>query len=217
MNILEKIVTIGFPPNQYKREEFNKSQIVLHHTVSGRGVKGDINWWLTDPKRIATCIIIGHDGVPYQMFSSRFWAWHIGVKGKADLEKHSIGIEIDSWGPLYKTKKGVFYPVKYTKKGYRPDTTRSSVIAEDVIEYADGYRGFQYYEKYTQQQIETVVELARYWAKKYKISIAYNRDMWDVSERALAGSPGVWSHTSFRKNKSDIHPYPPLIEALKSL
>lgn len=217
MNILEKIVTIGFPPNQYIREEFDKFQIVLHNTVSGRGVKGDVNWWLIDPRRISTCIIVGHYGVPYQMFSSRFCAYHIGVKGRFDLEKHSIGIEIDSWGPLYKTKKGAFYPVRYTKKGYQPDTTRSSVIPEDVIEYADGYRGIQYYEKYTQQQIETVVELARYWAKKYKISIAYNRDMWDVSERALAGAEGVWSHTSFRKNKSDIHPYPPLIEALKSL
>ena len=57
-NILEKIVVLGFPPDQYYREATSKNQIILHHTVSGRGVKGDWNWWLTDKRRIATHIII---------------------------------------------------------------------------------------------------------------------------------------------------------------
>jgi len=125
MNILEKIVTIGFPADQYYREVTDKSQVCLHHTVSGRGVKGDITWWETDPLRIATCMIIHHDGTPYQLFSSRFWGHHLGIK-RAVFDKYGvqgsntflnmacIGIEIDSWGPLMDSG-GKWYPVKINK------------------------------------------------------------------------------------------------------
>ena len=41
--------------------------------------------------------------------------------------------------------------------------------------------------------------------------------MWEVSAEALKGKQGVWSHTSFRFDKSDIHPQPEIIEMLKSL
>ena len=41
--------------------------------------------------------------------------------------------------------------------------------------------------------------------------------MWDVSKNALTGKPGVWSHTSYRFDKSDIHPQQEVIDMLKSL
>ena len=31
------------------------------------------------------------------------------------------------------------------------------------------------------------------------------------------GSEGIWSHTNFRKDKSDVYPHPKLIEMLQSL
>ena len=231
-NILEKIITVGFPPNQYYREVTSKNQIVLHHTVSGRGVKGDINWWVSDPKRIATHMIIGHDGTPYQLYSSLFWGHHIGVKSSflkqeefADyrsrnvaLNKHSIGIEIDSWGPVMQ-KDSKWYPVKWStmSQKYVPNTSMRFVQKDRVQIYSDKYRGFYAYEKYTDAQIETVKDLLIYWKKKYNIPLKYNEKMWDVSRDALSGISGVWSHTSYRHDKSDVSPQPELIEMLKSL
>jgi len=56
-----------------------------------------------------------------------------------------------------------------------------------------------------------------FWNEKYKIPLDYNPTMFDVSQEALSGKAGIWSHTSFRKDKSDIHPQPELIQMLKSL
>ena len=99
---LDKIETVDFAEDRYFSETFKKSSIVLHHTVSGPGIRGDIGTWLKNANRVATCIIIGVDGTPNQLFSSKFWAWHLGA-GKATLDKHSIGIKLDNWGPLEPT------------------------------------------------------------------------------------------------------------------
>ena len=39
----------------------------------------------------------------------------------------------------------------------------------------------------------------------------------DFQPLALEGGEGIWSHTNFRKDKSDIYPHPKLIEMLRSL
>ena len=70
---LNKIETIDFPKDQYFSELFEKKQIVLHHTVSGPEVSGDVATWIKDTRRIATCIIIDGKGVPHQLFSSKYY------------------------------------------------------------------------------------------------------------------------------------------------
>ena len=41
--------------------------------------------------------------------------------------------------------------------------------------------------------------------------------MWDISQEALSGKAGIWSHTSFINYKSDCYPDERLIKMLKSL
>jgi hypothetical protein len=43
------IITEQFPDNQYVKEISKKSQIVIHHTVSGPGINGDVAWWKSTP------------------------------------------------------------------------------------------------------------------------------------------------------------------------
>jgi hypothetical protein len=46
------------------------------------------------------------------------------------------------------------------------------------------------------------------------------RGIWkafDYQPLATEGGSGIWSHTNFRKDKSDIYPHPKLIEMLRSL
>lgn len=229
---LSSINLVDFPDDQYYREITDKNQIIIHHTVSGDGVMGDINWWKMTKDRISTHVIIGRDGKIYQCYSSKYWGHHIGIQKKylmnygftdwktrnVLLNKKSIGIEIDSWGGLVKYDEK-FYPAKYDKitNTHIPNLDIKPIPKKNVITYEKGYRGFNYYEKYTNSQLKSLAELLKFWNKTYKIPLNYNSDMWDVSENALNGTSGVWSHTSFRADKSDAHPQKNLINLLRSL
>ena len=211
---LKKIVSIDFPVDQYYAVPTKKKQIVLHHTVSGVGVSGDVNHWLSDSARVATSIIISRDGTIHQCFSTKYWAHHLGIKTGAireagtsksnlELNQHSVGIELDSYGGL--VKKGKSFVTVYGNK----------VAAKDVVEYKEPYRGYSAYEKYTTKQIAALKDLLVYLCDKYSIKFGYNKDMFDVSKDALNGVEGIWSHTSYRSDKSDIHPQKELISMLK--
>ena len=214
----EDIIPVDFPENLYFKEQTDKKQIVLHHTVSGRGVTGDINWWKQNPQRIATCVIVDWKGDIYQLFSSQYWAHHLGIRAANNtaLNKASIGIEIDAWGALIKENKN-WYPVRWDENLKRNVPDKRIKPIENVQKYPNSYRGFYGYEKYTDEQIESVRKLLVYWADYHNIPLHYNETMFEVSSVALSGTPGVWSHTSFRADKSDVHPQPELIDMLKSL
>jgi len=231
-DILEKIVSVGFPPNQYYRKITNKKQIVLHHCVSGKGVTGDIDWWIQTPEKVAAHIIIDRWGTPFQTYSSRYFAHHLGVKQKTlrqegfldyrtrnlKLNKASIAIEIDSWGPLIK-ENNFWYPVKWSKwsKKYVARINLKSIPKHKIEFYPNGFREFYAFEKYTNAQIETLKQLLLYWNKKYYIPLTYNEKMFEYNLDAIAGIPGIWSHVSYRRDKSDCHPQLELINMLKSL
>jgi N-acetyl-anhydromuramyl-L-alanine amidase AmpD len=219
----------NYPRLKYYAIEFQKTQLSIHHTVSGSGVEGDIAWWIQSLFRIGTAFIIDREGVIHQLFSSKYYAKHLGVKDEAllkhgisgianDLNKHSIGIELDSWGGLIE-ENGLYYPALWDKKRnlYVPNHKCKPLVAEQVEKYPQPYRGFLYYEKYTPAQIESLYNLLRYLTTTYEIPRVYNPSMWDVSRAALAGKKGIWSHVSYREDKSDCHPQPELIVMLKKL
>lgn len=203
----DKLETIPFKSDQYIPKKTKKKQVVLHHTVSDPfNSKGDINYWLSTSQRIATQLVIRGDGKALQCFSSKFWGYHLGA-GNANLDKHSIGIEIDNWGGLTKKSDG-FYNA-YGNKLEIPDN--------EIIYFENGFRGYKYFQKYTEAQIDTVGELLLLFNKKYNIPLKYKEEMWDVSKNALSGKPGIWAHVSYRKDKNDVFPQPELINMLKSL
>lgn len=221
---INTIKKVNFPKTQYYDVDTDKYQIVLHHTVSNAfNIDGDINTWLTDNVKVATCVIVDYKGTVHQLFSSKKWAHHLGIKsvflrnlGFSDynkrnelLNKHSIGIEIDSPGGLtYNSTNNKFYD-------YYGNVINRNIY--DIIEYDKPYRGYKYFVKYSTAQIKSVAELLLYWGKLYNIPLDYQNDMWDTSLNALSGKPGVWSHTSFRSDKSDVHPDTDLINMLKEI
>lgn len=209
-----KLKQVDFPKEQYVSRETKKKQIVLHHTVSGDGIEGDVSSWLATKQRIATCIIVGRDGIMYQCFSSRYWGYHLGVKASQFaefglpydlLDDNAIGVEIDSYGGL-------------VKKGNKWYNVYGGVVdSRKVIEYPEGYRGYFGFEKYNDKQIQVIEETLRYWGERYDIDLQYHENMFEYNKDALKGTEGVWSHSSFRQDKSDVHPQPELIQMLKSL
>lgn len=209
--------------NQYFQEESPKIQIYLHHTAGSSDPFGTMNFWDGNPERIATCVAIGgkprmskmwEDGEIVQGFSSKYWGYHLGLQSGTfkkfgipykSLDRISIGIEICNYGQL-NYKNGQYY----TYVG-------STIKPEEVIELEKHHRGFKFYHKYTDAQINSVKELLLLWKQKYNIPLKYNEDIWDVTPRALRGEAGVFTHNSVRFDKVDVSPQPKLIEMLKSL
>ena len=212
---LKEIKQLVYPSHKYFRKAYKKNQIVLHHTVSGKGVKGDVSHWIKSRFNMGTCVIISRSGTINQVFSSKWWAYHLGVKASTykrvgvpykRWDMNSIGIEIDSYGGLKKDDDGAWRTVY-----------GNLIDQKDVVQYPEGYRGFYAFEKYTPQQIESVRQLIVFWSKKYGIPLDYKENMFETNANALSGEAGVWSHTSFRFDKSDVHPQKELIEMLKGL
>ena len=220
---LSKIKQVPLSKGQFIDEEVKKVQIVLHHTAGNSSGVGTIkNWNSNDRGKIATCVTISgkgqskdtFDGEICQAFSSKRWAYHLGIKPDVfrsrklpykALDPISIGIEICNWGPLEKVGDK-FY--NYVDR---------EVPADQVCELEKPYKGHKYYHAYTDAQIESVRQLLLYWNKIHGIDLTYNEDIWQVSDRALKGENGVFTHNSYRKDKTDVSPQPKLIAMLKAL
>ena len=222
---------LEFPTNQFVPEVHIKNQIVLHHTASGKGVNGDYRHWLNDQKRIATCVIVDSEGVVNQLFSSKYWGYHLGIKSKVfrnrnipyqRLDKTSIGLEIDNWGGLkFIDNEWRSYPNDYGRGNltHKKSGNKVKVVLDEnnLVFYSNGFRGYEAFERYGDKELETTAVLLKYWNKHYNIPIDYNSDIWDVTDRALKGEAGLFTHVSYRSDKSDCHPQKELIQMLKSL
>jgi N-acetyl-anhydromuramyl-L-alanine amidase AmpD len=215
---LKEIIGVNFPDTQYHKEQTTKNQIVLHHTVSGVGTKNDIAYWLSTADRIATALIIGWDGKIYQCFSSKYWGSHLGIKAANNtvLNQGSIGIEIDAWGGLIQKGKS-WYPAKWDENLKKNIPNVSVKPIKNVVLFPNGFRGFYGFEKYTDEQIESVRKLLIYFNGVYNIPLDYNNDMWNLSQKALSGKPGIWTHVSYRVDKSDCYPDERMITMIKLL
>ena len=209
----------NFPTDCYFQEETLKDKIVLHHTVSGNGSAGDENSWINNKNKVSTMFLIERDGTINQYYSSKYWSHHLGVKSttftkyglkanNTNLNKSSISIELDNWGPL--TKLG-------TNK-YK--TAYGSTISLDdskVTYYENGFKGNNYYESYTEAQLRSLGSLLLYLRDNKVISLEYNPEIWNVTKENLLGKNGLYTHVSFREDKSDCHPDINLIELIKTL
>lgn len=205
---------------KYYKVEWPKKQIVLHHTVSGPGIQGDMETWKAFKSHIAVCIIIERDGKMNQLFPSKYWGYHLGV-GNAKLDQASIAIELDNWGGLI---KGNGKPMKFGQKTVNTIDGKiynsyGGLVNVPVTHYPEKFRGYEYFESYTEEQLRATGELLLFWSKNYNIPLTYKEEMWDVSQKALNGEPGVWTHVSYRKpsDKQDCHPDPELKNLLKTL
>jgi len=213
--------TTQFPFEDYYKGKYTKNQIFLHHTAGNDSGKGVYRWWEKDKGTIGTCVVISgdsstetKDGEIIQGFSSKFWAYHLGLRSKTfaaynlpykALDKYSIGVEICNWGYLIEKADG-FYTYVDTK-----------VDESEVIELTEPFKGFKYWHNYTDAQIASVKELLLYWRDFYGIPLKFNEDIFSVTPRALRGEAGIYTHNSVRADKFDIYPHPKLIDMLKNL
>ena len=190
-------------PEQYIKQVFTKDKVFIHYTVSGPSARGVIRYWDGNSPRIATAFVMSgrgdEDGKIYEAHNPDYWSYHLGIKGsKGKLDKSSIGIEICAWGRL--TKKGDKF---YNAYG-------GEVSADEVYTLEDKWRGNLYYHAYSDKQIESLENLLLWIVKEYKIpvqDINFGKDWAEYStELVKKRNPGIWTHTSVRKDKQDTYP-----------
>lgn len=211
---ISKIVQHRLKPGQFMDAKHEKKQIYLHHTAGGPDAVSVAKYFDTKPERVATAFIIGANGTIVQCFSSKDWAYHLGLKEsifKANkvpyisLDPISIGIEVCNWGPLtFKNNKYYNY-------------VGGEVNASHVTTLEKPYKGYKHWFTYTDAQIESLRQLVEYLCETYDIPKDYNESIWDIDIDALKGNKGIFTHNSVRKDKSDMYPCPRVIQMLKNL
>lgn len=232
LDLKNRIINVIFPKDQYVEKEYKKKQIVLHHSAGWDNAQGMFDYWSSNKERVATCVGIDDIGKIYQGFSSKYYAWHVNVgphgnklpaifskyktaNNSLAIEQHSIGVEICNWGGLTLID-GRFHA--YASSAVTGSSGKFIIVPkEKVIENPIGFRGYYFFERYTDQEIESLRKLLYYWCDLYNIDKSYNPGMWDICEDALSGKQGIWTHASYRTDKSDCHPQPELIQMLQSL
>lgn len=211
---IQEIKQVRLKDNQYFAEASPKTQIYLHHTAGNGNAEGVSRYWNGNDSRIATAFIIGENGTIVQCFSSKHWAWHLGIDQEdfarngakySNLNKLSVGIEVCNWG--YLKKKGDKY---YNYAG-------GVVNPSYVTELETPYKGYKYWYKYSDAQIESLRQLVVYLCDTYDIPKDYRSEIWAIDKEAFKGNKGIFTHNSVRKDKSDMYPCPRVIEMLKNL
>lgn len=229
MIITDKILEDG----EYYKEVVEKDTVYLHATAGSHRPDWTIDGWEFDKTKaggklaVGTAYVIGgistsdkdsaYDGKIYRAFDDKYWAHHLGLtaQNNALLNKKSIGIEICNYGPLVKSKDGVFF--NYVKK---------PVPADMVIKLEKPYRQYEYYHKYTDKQLSSLKTLLFDISRRHpkvdlrgglKLFIHQGAPAFEINGGASKGVSGVWSHSSVRADKFDVYPFPQLIELIKSL
>jgi N-acetyl-anhydromuramyl-L-alanine amidase AmpD len=211
---ISKIVQSRLSDDQYFQDIHKKKQIYLHHTAGGGNAVSVAKYFQQKEGHVATAFVIGDKGAIVQLFSSKHWAYHLGLKPEVfaengvdyrSLDKISIGIEICNFGPL--TKRNGYY---YNYVGEKVDYTQVTILSKK-------YKGHMHWQKYTDEQIESTRQLLVYLCDTYGISKEYNESIFDIDKRALNSENGIFTHNSVRHDKSDIYPCPRMIEMLKNL
>jgi N-acetyl-anhydromuramyl-L-alanine amidase AmpD len=208
---------------EYIESTSKKKTIYLHHTAGGSRPDWVSSSWDRDdkngkPYRVATAYIIGRrassngdatfDGKVFRAFDDKYWAFHLGVSGtNGKYDKNSIGIEVCNYG-YCKVVDGKF--INYVNR---------EIPANEVVDLGKEFRGYRYWEKYTDEQIESLRKLLVYLMDKYDIEIEhqiYDWDWFDYDKDKLEGE-GLRTHVQVRKDKTDMFPQKELIDMLNSL
>jgi len=201
--------SLRLPDDQYIKEETAKDLIVLHHTVGG-SAGSTHRWWLMDPRRVGTAYIVGRDGTIFEVFDPKYWCYHIAV-GDSKIDKRSIGIELASEGAL--TRVGEFLYAFDGKKNLY------NVVDDKALFYDHGelWRGYQYFDRYDDPQIEALWLLCVNLMATYGIPHKTPADHLTADKRKYFDFKGIIGHHHVRQDKTDMHPAFPWDHIIRQL
>jgi len=206
MNIVDRFL----PAHCYFAENTPKKRICLHHTVGGpMAINGVIATW-SGTRSIATTYVINGDGVIYKVIPQNFWAHHLGLKvaNNTQLNKETIGIEVNAWGPV--TLKNGRYMNAYD---------RAYDMTYPIEKLDKPFRGWNMWQEYLDVQMYSLFLLIRHLCNEHNIpyeGICRTKNF-ELMPTADFTKPGIFNHTNYRADKSDMYPGKKLITMLNNL
>lgn len=160
-----------------------------HYTIGGFS-KNDTKW----------------DGKVIRNFEDKFWSYHSPFLNTTKrLNQATISIEICNLGPLLSIND-----LFYTRDGQLVDD--SEVVELD-------FRGYKFWHRYTNQQIESLRKLLVYLIKKWDIDTSKN-DInlnWFEYHKKWESVGGLRTNSQISYEKIGIFPQDELIQMLNSL
>ncbi|PKR79567.1 hypothetical protein CW751_14550 [Brumimicrobium salinarum] len=228
------------PNYAYHNQPTEKKSIFLHHTAGWQNPYRVIDDWGQRPHKVATEFVIGgqsiqndnsdHDGKILQAIPNNYWAWHLGI-GNNPLHSQSIGVELCSFGRL---TKGYF---EKDENGKPKSITRAKnsyftyvgqeVDPEQVEKLTEPFKGFSFYHKYSEKQLQSLKKLLHHLGNKHNIDIREGlpnliqkkgvKAFEIVSKNMCLNTPGIWAHSNVNCSKNDISPQEGLVVMLLEL
>lgn len=141
-------------------------EAIIYHYTAGSTAEGAISHLTNPTSQVSAHFVVDRDGVCYQLASLEDRTWHAGSATSAlfdgkfkgwQVNARTIGIEVVNLGPLLKKPDGGFYPVATPNKLYRGEIAVAP------------FRGFQFWQPYTVEQIEAVKDLTTTITREYPI------------------------------------------------
>lgn len=224
--------------DEYIKEEVKKDTIFLHHSAGSSRPDWSINGWekdyikdksgnpildsngLIQSLKVGTSYVIGRksstsdeniwDGKILRAFDDKFWAYHLGINSNNSLQLNSgsVAIEFCNYGPLTVGKDGRFY-----------NWVNKPINEKEVVKLDNPFRGYEYYERYTDAQLESGRSLILHLINKHAIQIEgkiYNEKWFDYDTSWMKNG-GIRSHGQVRRDKFDLFPQKEMIQMLNSL
>lgn len=193
--------SLRLPDDEFFHSGRPKTGIALHHTVGG-SARSTFRWWRDDGRIIGTAYLIARDGTIHEVFDPQAWAWQFGLKWsreqKLQFEKRFIGIEIASEGGLTESNGNLYC---FDKISDRTQKDRA-----EAFDFGIDYRGYRYFDKYEDAQVDSVVALINDLCQEFNIKKQLPTDYLDYHGSILADFEGIIGHVNVRADKSDPAP-----------
>lgn len=226
--IFTKNVTINkhyLPEGEYIQEQvqIQNNYIVLHHTSGWNNPYKVVDDWARDDRgKIATEFVIGgiditgndrrYDGEIVKSFPDGCQGWHIGNSGSKYMNKHSVGIEMCSFGGL--------------DGNHRTYTNKLCAISQSY-DLEEPFRGYKSYHRYSDKQLYSLKNLILYVGVRDNIDVRNGLIKWiekegrkafEFHQDAYDGKVhGLITHANIRKDKNDVFPQKELIDMLLTI
>lgn len=151
----------------YNKEETRKESIYLHNTNSGPRPDLVIKNFNTGLKE-ANHFVIGRksfdievdcNGIILKAFDDRYWAYCFSNKD-IELNSKTISIQVCNSGPLVIGEDGNYY-----------NQSHQLISKDEVIELDNEFEGSKFWEKYTDEQIDSLRKLITYLKRRWSIQL----------------------------------------------
>ena len=211
------------PKGEYIRGPIKNDYGFFHHTAGWNNPGAVIDQWGRDTRgEIATEFVLGgqritdnnpdFDGVMLQAFPTGRQGWHLGGVGSDHMRRHSVGLEMCSFGWL---KDGKTY-------------VGTKAHPEQICTLTEAFRGFTQWHKYSDAQIEGLRKWILFIAERDNIDVHVGIIKWlkekgpmfafEFHQDAYMGKvKGLMTHTNVRKDKFDNFPQPELCDMLMGI